>query len=76
MTSVVSLRHHARSGEQFEMLVIGHNQFVRDLPKPTHYALSKSRPFRSLGFLTPGTSDVISAALPSPLIFGHFRPSV
>ena len=42
----------------------------------TYYARSNSRLFRSLKFLTPGTSDIIPAASPSLEIFGHFQASV
>ena len=62
VTSVVPPRHHARSRERFEMFMIIRNHAVRRRPAVTFYARSNSRPFRSLEFLTSGTSDEISAA--------------
>ena len=38
----------------------------------SNYCRLKSRPFRSLKFLTPGTSDAVSTASSSPEIFWPF----
>ena len=62
VTSVVPPCHHASDCQ---------DQFVRELWW-TYYARSNSRPFRSLEFLAPGTSDVMPAASSSPKIFWPF----
>ena len=72
VTPVVPPHLHARSREPIEMIMISRNQFVGDLPQWTYYVWLDSRPFRSLKFLTPGTSDVMPAASSSPEIFWPF----